>query len=353
MKHSTEPSVSIIVPIYKAEQFLTQCVDSILKQSEQDFELILIDDGSPDQSPAMCDEYSKNDPRVRVIHKPNGGVSAARNTGLDLARGAYVVFIDSDDYVDGNYLEEMLRAYHNLEHSGNELIITDYQPFDENKEWGRHYPEPFIMDFTKETATAEAFRNLVFDIRIFPPYCKLYRRDLIEKHHLRFKTTLKTAEDFDFNIRYLKDIDVVSYLPFRSYHYRVAYKSYVPSNHGILGSSEIESAHIMANGITELANRMGVYREVEEDLVKWFAWKHYFNRMPMLFAPNKKIGRKERKQLYERLTADPVYRGLYKEGIRLMEKSKVRWIGCHADRFDVWNLFYRYQQLRSKKHQAK
>ena len=124
MKHSTEPSVSIIVPIYKAEQFLTQCVDSILKQSEQDFELILIDDGSPDQSPAMCDEYSKNDPRVRVIHKPNGGVSAARNTGLDLARGAYVVFIDSDDYVDGNYLEEMLRAYHNLEHSGNELIIT-------------------------------------------------------------------------------------------------------------------------------------------------------------------------------------------------------------------------------------
>ena len=100
--------ISVIVPVYKVEQYLRRCVDSILAQTYTDFELLLVDDGSPDQCPAICDEYGRQDRRIRVFHKPNGGLSDARNYGLERMKGDYVTFIDSDDYVGPDYLKIML-----------------------------------------------------------------------------------------------------------------------------------------------------------------------------------------------------------------------------------------------------
>ena len=103
---------SVILPIYKVEKYLAECVDSILKQSFSDYEIILVDDGSPDTSGAICDEYAKKDARVRVIHKKNGGLSDARNAGFEIACGEYVVFIDSDDYVtDADFLKKISENY--------------------------------------------------------------------------------------------------------------------------------------------------------------------------------------------------------------------------------------------------
>lgn len=99
MNNST---VSIIVPVYKVEKYLPKCIDSILAQTFSDFELLLVDDGSPDNSGKICDEYAKRDSRIRVFHKPNGGVSSARNLGLDEARGEWVTFVDADDWLDSN-----------------------------------------------------------------------------------------------------------------------------------------------------------------------------------------------------------------------------------------------------------
>ena len=100
--------ISVIVPIYKVEKYLRRCVDSILNQSYTDFELLLIDDGSPDNCPQICDEYARRDDRVRVFHKPNGGLSDARNYGIDRMKGDYVSFIDSDDYVGPDYLKILM-----------------------------------------------------------------------------------------------------------------------------------------------------------------------------------------------------------------------------------------------------
>ncbi len=100
--------ISVIVPVYKVEKYLRRCVDSILNQSYTDFELLLIDDGSPDGCPQICDEYARLDNRVRVFHKPNGGLSDARNYGLDQISGDYVSFIDSDDYVGPDYLKILI-----------------------------------------------------------------------------------------------------------------------------------------------------------------------------------------------------------------------------------------------------
>ena len=343
------PLISVIVPVYKAEAFLARCVESILLQTERAFELLLIDDGSPDGSPELCDNYAALDPRVRVVHKPNGGVSSARNAGLDQARGEFIVFIDSDDYVSRDYLAQMVQSIKEAENPGKTLIVTDYQPFSPQGDEKRSFPQPFSVDLTKTPISAQAFRNLIFGFRLFPPYCKLYRRDIIESEHIRFDTSFRTAEDFDFNMRYVAHVDYIRYIPAPTYHYRVDYKKYRPSNHGVLGDSEIKSAHIMANGIVKLAKRTGVYEEVLPDISRWAAQKHYFNRLPMLFAPSNEVGKAERRVLFKRLTADPVYLNAYKQGIKLMPKSTTRKIGCYADTFAAWYAFYLMLDKRRKK----
>ena len=107
--------ISVIVPVYNVEPYLRECIDSILSQTYRDFELILVDDGSPDNCGAICDEYAEKDTRIRVIHQENGGLSAARNAGLDIARGEYVTFVDSDDKVSSRYLECLYKMLINNE----------------------------------------------------------------------------------------------------------------------------------------------------------------------------------------------------------------------------------------------
>ena len=102
------PKVSVIIPVYQAQDFLGLCLDSVLAQSFTDYELILVDDGSMDASGIICDEYERKDGRIKVIHQQNVGSSAARNTGLEEAKGDYILFIDADDWVDSNHLERVL-----------------------------------------------------------------------------------------------------------------------------------------------------------------------------------------------------------------------------------------------------
>ena len=105
------PIVSVIVPVYNTEKYLPECIESVLFQSYTDFELLLIDDGSTDGSGLICDEYARKDFRIKVVHKSNGGVSSARNEGLDIARGEYVCFVDSDDWVCKDYLKKFSIGY--------------------------------------------------------------------------------------------------------------------------------------------------------------------------------------------------------------------------------------------------
>lgn len=104
----SESLVSIIVPVYKVEKYLPRCIDSLINQTYKNIEIILVDDGSPDNSPKLCDEYASKDSRIRVIHKENAGVSEARNTGIDNAKGDYICFVDSDDYVSENYVKLLM-----------------------------------------------------------------------------------------------------------------------------------------------------------------------------------------------------------------------------------------------------
>lgn len=199
------PTISVIVPVYKVENYLHRCVDSILAQSFTDFELLLIDDGSPDNCGAICDEYAAKDTRVRVFHKPNGGVSSARNLGLDNARGEWIAFVDSDDYVDVDYLSELV-AY--TKQDNVDFVVTLNT----------------ISSYTKDSHVMLQHDDLeLFSKYKFQNYCqpwgKLYSNKVLEKMGLRFNPNVHLMEDLMFALLYLYEIRRVALIVSDKYIY--------------------------------------------------------------------------------------------------------------------------------------
>ena len=163
------PLLSIIVPVYKVENYLPKCIDSILAQTFTDFELILVEDGSPDDCPALCDATAEKDARVRVIHQKNGGLSAARNAGLDAARGAWIGFVDSDDYIAPEMYEVLYQA---VQSTGADLALCDYAEVDEA---GVPCQSMHVRLEKKVFAGQDLLKNAT-DSMIQPAWNKLYRR---------------------------------------------------------------------------------------------------------------------------------------------------------------------------------
>lgn len=213
--NAATPKISIIVPVYNAEQFLAACIETLLTQTYADYELILVDDGSSDGSGAMCDAYAQRDTRIRVHHQPNAGVSAARNQGLALAHGEYVTFVDADDWVDDSLLSHLIEP----------ALQSDYDLVVSGLSW--HFPdgrvEPQKVDTTQAAENARGVGEIVLDLEarglIHGPYQKLIRRALLEKHGIRF-TSLSFGEDTLFNLSYLSRIDSICVVPHIDYHYR-------------------------------------------------------------------------------------------------------------------------------------
>ena len=168
------PEISIIVPVYKVEKLLDRCVRSILSQTYQDFELILVDDGSPDNCPKMCDEYAKEDTRVRVLHKENGGLSDARNAGILIAKGKYIGFVDSDDYIAPDMYETL---YNNLiENNADVSVCGLYNCYDNNSYPECDSEEFFVVD-AKE-AVKMVLEGQKFSV---PAWNKLYKKELFDE----------------------------------------------------------------------------------------------------------------------------------------------------------------------------
>ena len=195
------PFFSVIVPVYKVERFLRKCVGSILGQSFGDFELILVDDGSPDNCPAICDEYAACDNRVKVIHKSNGGVSSARNTGLQRAAGTYVVFCDGDDCLKENYLEEM---YHLMRKSRVDMAVCGFESVDENGDSVRgRRSDNCAPASVVQSLDNDLFWKLFAGKRIGSSWDKAFRMDIIRQDGVEFQPGVTFAEDTDFVLRYL------------------------------------------------------------------------------------------------------------------------------------------------------
>lgn len=188
--------ISIIIPVYRAETFLDDCVSSILAQSFGDFELILVDDGSPDRCPELCDKWAATDDRIKVIHKQNGGVSSARNSGLDIASGEYICFVDSDDTLPVNGLQILITS---IEQINVDVVFGTFQfqygdkllPHASRLPEGKYLFKDVLKDFIDD-GTLSGF--------LLGSACAaLYKRNVIIANHLRFKEGLKNNEDGLFN----------------------------------------------------------------------------------------------------------------------------------------------------------
>lgn len=203
------PAISVIVPVYNAEKTIRKCVDSLLAQTFQDFEILLIDDGSPDQCGAICDEYAKQDNRIRVIHQENQGVSAARQCGIDHALGEYSIHADSDDWVEPDMLEDL---YEKAKEDNADMVICDNYRNDGNTQiYCRE--EPTALDHIS------VLENIVSGR--LNGYCwnKLIRLDVYKEYSVVFPYELIVCEDQYVICQMLKCDIKISYLSKAYYHY--------------------------------------------------------------------------------------------------------------------------------------
>lgn len=210
-----QPTVSIIVPVYNAEKGIRRCVDSILGQEFTDFELLLVDDGSTDGSSAILDGYAAADPRVRVIHKPNSGVSATRNLALGQAKGEFIEFLDADDWITEDATKLLVRS---ARENDAQMVIADFYRVvgDDVARKGQiggdatslsrlEYADLMMKD------PADFYYGVIWN--------KLYRRDIIERHGVRMDETLDWCEDFIFNLEYVLHVSTVAVLRSPIYYY--------------------------------------------------------------------------------------------------------------------------------------
>jgi len=207
------PLISVIVPVYNTGNYLEKCVESILNQTFRDFELLLINDGSTDNSGELCDKFAGSDSRIIVFHKKNEGVADARNIGIKSANGKYLTFVDSDDWIDEQYLQNFLCP--SLDENEHTFVIQGV--LKEVKDHTAHRFEFPILHLKKEQLSA-----LFSDYRILESgfvCAKLYNREIIHQNNIRFQKDIKVHEDLLFMLEYLSIVKEIQTLNNCNYHY--------------------------------------------------------------------------------------------------------------------------------------
>ena len=313
--------VSIIVPIYNVEKYLSQCLDSIIGQTYSNIEIILIDDGSTDNSPQICDEYAKQDGRIRVIHKENSGVSASRNLGLSYARGEYVAFIDSDDWLELNAIEfcvkkiiennlDVIRFNFIREYADktipkeNTFLEEKIYTFDECKTVLRQ-----TIGLVKEELQSP--ENLDF---LSSVWLGVYRKEIIRRHSLKFFEVNKIGnhEDGLFNINYLLHVKKFQFANQYFYHYRKTNESSIITQYK---NDYLEKHLLLFSEISKV---------LEENRLDKEFYDAYYNRVAIdvMFQCLNTYKKKAKFTEKKKEVAQVFKQDLYREAIK---RLKLRW----------------------------
>jgi len=222
------PVISIIVPVYKTEKYLRRCIDSILAQTFIDFECIIVDDGSPDNSPGICDEYAAKDSRIVVVHQKNAGLSAARNSGLDVARGDWIGFVDSDDWCDSDMFFVL---YENAKKYDADVSICAFRII-KGDEGEKEYAKNKIKIYNGQKATIRMLSaEISFSVNCFN---KLIKRKLLSENKLRFDAAIKYNEDLLFNYEVFRHTEKAVHFGMPYYNYFIHSES-MTQQYGLTG----------------------------------------------------------------------------------------------------------------------
>lgn len=228
------PQISIIIPVYNAEDYLHRCLNSVIEQNHVDWECILVDDGCKDHSGAICDEYAKIDSRFIVIHKKNGGVSSARNIGIEFARGEWITFVDSDDEITTEMFKD-LSEYNNCD-----ILVRSYERVGDKN---TTIPKRVELDdkvFVKQDLP-DFFRNHLQGPELMAPWCKLFSAEIIKYNNIRFNEKIRSGEDTLFVAEFLQYVSSIAYSS------KIGYRYYLPPNQVKLGLRYKISPHSAVN----------------------------------------------------------------------------------------------------------
>ncbi len=302
-------TISLICPVYRTEFFLKKCIDSVISQTYKDWELILIDDGSPDNAGSICDEYAKRDSRIKVIHKKNEGVSAARQAGLDTASGKYIIHVDSDDWIEPTMLEEL---YLKAIEEDADMVICDYYRDDEMQST---YIEQKPYSLQSPMVLKELFSHLHGNC-----WNKLVKKDCFTRYNIKFPPNINYCEDVCVNVQLLLHEIKIVYLPKAYYHYVqqsssitnnftkqtletcIRYVEYLSNyfeaeSFEIIHSKEIVKQNAVNSGILDNNEMLNLFPEIKKttskkiyDKVGYFlAFRGYQNSARLVFKTVKKL----------------------------------------------------------------
>lgn len=214
--------VSAIIPVYNSEKFLEVCIQSLKNQTLNDIEMIFINDGSTDNSLEILEKYQKLDNRIIIINQENKGPSLARNAGLRIAKGEYISFIDSDDWINEKMYQEM---YQNAQENNSDAVICDMKLIGKNNELYINGTALNIPFYNKEKVEQHIYQELLSNSQFNSAANKLYKAEVIKSHHIAFNQEIYYAEDWLFNVNFLKRASTVSYINKAFYYYRRGHDS--------------------------------------------------------------------------------------------------------------------------------
>ena len=236
--YNNEELITIVIPVYNVEKYLDRCINSVINQTYSNLEIILVDDGSTDSCPKICDEYEKKDKRIKVIHKENEGVSSARNIGLKNATGNYITFVDSDDTITEDYIKVILE---NL--NSEEILIFNYI-LKKNKNTRVNY-----CNLNKITGIDDELINSLIRYHLLNSVTnKVYKKEIIDKYNLHFREDIICGEDFIFNLDYLTKIKTAKIIKKPLYYYYQNEKSIMHKKKG----NKLEQQRILNDYMYEL-----------------------------------------------------------------------------------------------------
>lgn len=261
-----QPILSIVIPVYNVKDYLVECIESIIKQNIERYEVILINDGSTDGSEVICNEYANEYEQITVIHKKNSGQSAARNSGIDIASGKYIAFLDSDDYYNENKLKSIISIINTEE---PDIIINKVNLFYENKDIIKSKCNYKEISNVNGLSGEEAFVYLV-NTRQFlvSPYSYIIKKEILENSNLRFDESKRYAEDIPFAIELYFNCKKVWAIDEFLVMYRKGRKGQLTS------STNIERDDIVMNILSELfnaKNSFDITKDTQEVLTKYIA----------------------------------------------------------------------------------
>ena len=298
----TTPKVSIIVPVYNTEQYLKRCLDSIMNQTLQEIEIIIVDDGSKEACALYCDELSKTDARIKVVHKKNGGLGFARNTGISVATGEYIGFVDSDDYIECNHLYNLTYLLDSdFILGGIKLCSSGVAIQYEDKQ----YLSVDVLDFINQNKGT----------RINAPWGSLYKRTILIEHRLQFDVNIRFGEDALFNLRYLYYCDSIRTISSCGYYY---WDYDISSNASQKYNLSIDEAYYTLSQILDYNKKLGskyggLVSPIADHamILGMISVEKRCNNLELFYSICKELGIiSDRKGFYNQEVCSPIFQGI-------------------------------------------